>query len=119
MAKIIHFLRRLLLPKVRYQRRKYEILASGETATPYPLRTYEVSDESEGSVSEGFVPILVGKERKRFMVAVRDINHPLMATLLQISAESGFEQSGAVRVVCDVVSFRRMLSLMESEPFNQ
>jgi hypothetical protein len=94
--------------------RKYEVLGSHEPATPNPLRSDEVSAEIRG-FGEGFVPVLVGKERKRFMVATGHMNHPLMAVLLETSAEElGFEQIGALRVVCDEESFQRLLSVIRS-----
>jgi hypothetical protein len=64
--------------------------------------------------------VLVGKERKRFMVATGHMNHPLMAVLLEITSveEMGFQRSGALRVACDELSFQRLLCLMEREAFN-
>jgi hypothetical protein len=117
MAKMPHFVRKLLLHR-RIQWSKYEPMGSHEPGTPNPPLSYEVSAEKRG-VSGGFVPVLVGKERKRFMVATGHMNHPLMAVLLETSAEEmGFQRSGALRVACDEVSFQRLLCLMEREAFN-
>jgi hypothetical protein len=53
------------------------------------------------------------------MVAIGHMNHPLMAVLLETSAEDlGFEQSGAMRVACDEVSFQRLLSVIRGQPFH-
>ena len=47
------------------------------------------------------------------MVATGHMNHPLMAVLLETSAEElGFKQTEALRVLCDEVSFQRLLSLI-------
>nr|UXW62837.1 putative auxin-responsive protein SAUR71 [Pinus koraiensis] len=114
MAKIPHFVRRLMRRR-RISWKRYEALRS-ELSSLNPSRSYEVS--AERSLS-GFVPLRVGKERELFMVSTSHINHPLMAVLLDLSAEElGFEQIGALRVDCDVLSFQRMLFLIERENSN-
>jgi SAUR family protein len=69
---------------------------------------------------DSFVPVFVGNERKKFMVATGHMNHPLIVVLLETSAEEmGFEQSGALRVACEEVSFQRLLCLIEREAFHE
>jgi hypothetical protein len=113
MAKIPHFFRRLR-PRRRIHLKGNEALGS-ELSTLNSSRSCEVS--AERGVS-GFVPLRVGKERELFMVATGHINHPLMAVLLDLSAEElGFQQIGVLRVECDVLSFQRILCLIERESF--
>jgi hypothetical protein len=47
------------------------------------------------------------------MGATGHMNHPLMAVLLETSTdELGFEQNGALRVVCDEVKLQRLISVI-------
>ena len=116
MAKLMPHFVRILLPHRRIQSRKVESLGSELSTLSPSLRSYDVSGEI-GGIS-GFVPLRVGKERELFMVATSQINHPLMAVLLDLSAEElGFQQLGALRVECDVLTFQRLLCLIQTESF--
>ena len=112
MAKLMPDFVRRLLPHRKIQCRRFDALGS-ELSTLNPSRSYDVSSERGGI--DGFVPLRVGKERELFMVATAHINHPLMAVLLDLSAEElGFQQLGALRVECDVLTFRRLLCLIQT-----
>ncbi|KAK1307678.1 hypothetical protein QJS10_CPA09g00957 [Acorus calamus] len=65
--------------------------------------------DGEGfDIPKGYVPMLVGKERRRerFAVRVEVFNHPCMAELLDMAAqEFGYEQKGILKLPCDVEYF--------------
>ncbi|XAR52810.1 hypothetical protein NMG60_11021086 [Bertholletia excelsa] len=67
---------------------------------------------------KGQVPLMVGKdeEMKRVLVPARLMNHPYIVGLLEISAgEYGYDQPGAIKVQCDVQSFKRMIGIISKD----
>ncbi|KAK1284358.1 hypothetical protein QJS10_CPB21g01104 [Acorus calamus] len=66
-------------------------------------------DNGKGfEIPKGYVPMLVGRERRRerFVVRVEVFNHPCMAELLDMaSQEFGYEQMGILKIPCDVEYF--------------
>ncbi|KAK4794569.1 hypothetical protein SAY86_012563 [Trapa natans] len=66
-----------------------------------------------GGVPAGHVPIYVGEEMERFLVYAELLNHPVLAGLLDKSAqEYGYEQKGALRIPCHVAVFERILEAL-------
>lgn len=73
------------------------------------------AQSEEQRVPKGCVPVLVGvgEEVERFVVSVKLFKHPSIVTLLDMAArEFGFEQSGVLRIPCDVQHFRAVLEMI-------
>eukprot|EP01018_Ginkgo_biloba_P030357 Gb_18129 [translate_table: standard] len=71
------------------------------------------SDLSE--IPNGYLPIYVGKGMTRFVINVRLLNHPIFAELLQMSADKyGYDQTGGLKIPCDVVLFHRIMCLIST-----
>ncbi|KAH9287863.1 hypothetical protein KI387_031980, partial [Taxus chinensis] len=64
-------------------------------------------------IPAGHLPVYVGlKQQKRFVVRVRDVNHPLFGELLDKAEEEyGFNPSGRLTIPCDEFHFRNVLSV--------
>eukprot|EP01018_Ginkgo_biloba_P030347 Gb_38676 [translate_table: standard] len=61
-------------------------------------------------IPKGYLPIYVGKGITRFVINVHLLNHPVFAELLQMSADKyGYDQSGGLKIPCDVVLFHRIM----------
>ncbi|XP_009610065.1 auxin-responsive protein SAUR72-like [Nicotiana tabacum] len=66
-----------------------------------------------GEVPEGYVPVYVGEEMKRFIVSAELLNHPIFVNLLNKSAqEYGYEQKGVLRIPCHVIVFELALQAL-------
>ncbi|KAJ3693545.1 hypothetical protein LUZ60_009025 [Juncus effusus] len=69
-------------------------------------------------VPPGHVPVQVGEATEppeRFAVRVELLNRPVFAGLLdQTAQEFGYQQAGALRILCDVSFFRSLLSALSS-----
>lgn len=62
------------------------------------------------AVPEGHLPVYVGEEMERYVVSAELLHHPLFVGLLDRSAqEYGYEQPGALRILCSVLAFDRLL----------
>ncbi|KAJ0780102.1 putative small auxin-up RNA [Helianthus annuus] len=63
----------------------------------------------------GFVTLYVGEERRRFIVPVGYLSHPLFKMLLEKSSEVfGFCQKSGLVVPCSVNAFQEVVSVVES-----
>ncbi|GLJ24255.1 hypothetical protein SUGI_0462460 [Cryptomeria japonica] len=67
-------------------------------------------------VPKGYLPVYVGKDVcVRFVIEAKVVNQPLFAQLLQTSAEEfGYEQTGALRIPCDIVLFETILNQIKN-----
>ncbi|KAD3068286.1 hypothetical protein R6Q59_017665 [Mikania micrantha] len=83
-------------------------------------------DEEEASLSSscsspscktptGFFTVYVGEERRRFVVPMGYLSHPLFKMLLEKSSEEfGFGQKNGLVVPCSVNAFEEVVSVVES-----
>ncbi|XP_010941602.1 auxin-responsive protein SAUR71 [Elaeis guineensis] len=66
-------------------------------------------------VPEGYVPVYVGEEMKRFEVRAELLGRPAFVELLRRSAqEYGYDQRGVLRIPCPVPLFRQVLYFLAS-----
>ncbi|XAR69767.1 hypothetical protein NMG60_11001478 [Bertholletia excelsa] len=66
------------------------------------------------AVPAGFLPVYVGEERKRLVVPVGYLNHPLFRMLLEkVYDEFGFEQGSALVFPCSVKAFQEVVTAVE------
>lgn len=72
-------------------------------------------DSAPNDVSEGFLAVYVGQERRRFVIDAKNLNNSVFRDLLNKSAEEyGYEHKGGLAVACEVVFFERLLWLIET-----
>ncbi|KAI3742367.1 hypothetical protein L1987_60047 [Smallanthus sonchifolius] len=63
----------------------------------------------------GFFTVYVGEERRRFVVPMGYLSHPLFKMLLEKSSEEfGFGQKNGLVVPCSVNAFEEVVSVVES-----
>ncbi|GLJ46876.1 hypothetical protein SUGI_0988810 [Cryptomeria japonica] len=69
-------------------------------------------------IPKGCFSVCVGIEKQRFFVPIQYLKHPMIRSLLAMSAEEyGFQQMGVLNIPCDVHSFRLVLSIVHSDQF--
>ncbi|KAK8956727.1 hypothetical protein KSP39_PZI000751 [Platanthera zijinensis] len=73
----------------------------------------------EAAPPKGCMTIRVGsagEEMQKFVVPVEYVNHPLFFRLLKEAEEEyGFEQTGAIRIPCQVEDFRHVRGAIDRE----
>ncbi|GLJ24256.1 hypothetical protein SUGI_0462480 [Cryptomeria japonica] len=71
---------------------------------------------SGGMFPKGYLPVYVGKDFSvTFVIEAEVVSHPLFAQLLQISVEEfAYEQTGALRIPCDIVLFETILNQIKN-----
>ena len=63
----------------------------------------------------GFFTLYIGEERRRFVVPMGYLSHPVFKMLLEKSSnEFGFTQKNGLVVPCSVNAFQEMVSVVES-----
>ncbi|XP_058088288.1 auxin-responsive protein SAUR21 [Magnolia sinica] len=80
------------------------------------LLHYDEVDDSASSpeTPTGFFAVYVGEERRRFVVPMAFLSHPLFKMLLEKSYnEYGFEQRNGLVVPCTVPTFLEVINAME------
>ncbi|KAI3772457.1 hypothetical protein L6452_03643 [Arctium lappa] len=66
-------------------------------------------------VPTGFFTLYIGDERRRFVVPLDYLSHPLFKMMLNKSSEEfGFNQKNGLAIPCSVNAFREMVSVVES-----
>ncbi|KAK9048788.1 hypothetical protein SSX86_032245 [Deinandra increscens subsp. villosa] len=66
--------------------------------------------------SGGSLAVYVGAERRRFVIPTRFLNLPVFISLLNKAEEEfGFQISGGLVIPCDVVFFKKLLSVLERD----
>ncbi|KAL6961634.1 hypothetical protein U1Q18_051596 [Sarracenia purpurea var. burkii] len=77
-------------------------------------REWEEEPPCTAETPSGFVAIYVGEERRRFVVAMEHLSHPLFKMLLEKAHhEFGFEQRNGLVVPCSVAAFREVVAAVE------
>ncbi|XP_059461704.1 auxin-responsive protein SAUR71-like [Corylus avellana] len=71
---------------------------------------------SESSIPKGFLAVCVGEELKRFVIPTEYLDHHAFHILLrQAEEEFGFQQTGVLRIPCDVCVFENILKMVEEK----
>lgn len=85
-------------------------------------RTLSLSDkticnEASGiSVPKGYLAVCVGEELKRFVIPTEYLGHPAFHVLLREAEEEfGFQQTGVLRIPCEVSLFESVLKTVEEK----
>lgn len=73
-------------------------------------------EDKDNHVRKGRIPVLVGLDMEgmeRVYVSAKVMKHPYVIGLLEVAAhEFGYAQQGALRLLCEVCSFKRMINLI-------
>ncbi|CAI9297852.1 unnamed protein product [Lactuca saligna] len=82
-------------------------------------KTTDVSSDHCSSPSStpqtGFFTLYIGEERRRFVVPMSYLTHPLFKMMLEKSSEEfGFSQKNGLVVPCSVNAFQEVVSVVES-----
>ncbi|OAY53500.1 auxin-responsive protein SAUR50 [Manihot esculenta] len=80
-------------------------------------RTLSLSDTtSSTAVPKGYLAICVGEELKKFVIPTEYLSHPAFHLLLREAEEEfGFQQTGVLRIPCEVAVFESILKLVEEK----
>ena len=71
---------------------------------------------SESSIPKGYLAVCVGEELKRFVIPTEYLDHHAFHLLLrQAEEEFGFQQTGVLRIPCDVCVFENILKMVEEK----
>lgn len=97
---------------------------SGTAAGPagksikFMKRTLSAGRESSGGggVPKGYLAVSVGEEQKRFVIPTQYLGHPAFEILLREAEEEfGFQQTGVLRLPCEVTVFENVVKLVEKK----
>ncbi|KAJ7966017.1 SAUR-like auxin-responsive family protein [Quillaja saponaria] len=95
--------------------------SSNSKSIKFLKRTLSLSDNTirEGSssaVPKGYLAVCVGDELKRFIIPTEYLSHHAFQILLQEAEEEfGFQQSGVLRIPCEVPVFETILKVVEGK----
>ncbi|KAI9106862.1 hypothetical protein K1719_022390 [Acacia pycnantha] len=82
-------------------------------------RTLSLSECEGGSsnfVPKGYLAVCVGEELKRFIIPTEYLGHQAFHMLLREAEEEfGFQQTGVLRIPCEVSAFESILKMMEGK----
>lgn len=86
-------------------------------------RTLSLSDNSvrdsasnNTTVPKGYLAVCVGEEMKRFIIPTEYLSHQAFHVLLREAEEEfGFQQTGVLRIPCDVAVFETILKMVEEK----
>ncbi|ESW33529.1 hypothetical protein PHAVU_001G077500 [Phaseolus vulgaris] len=80
-------------------------------------RTLSLSEREGGSsnvVPKGYLAVCVGEELKRFTIPTEYLGHQAFQILLREAEEEfGFQQTGVLRIPCEVAVFQSILKMVE------
>ncbi|XP_057736907.1 protein SMALL AUXIN UP-REGULATED RNA 9-like [Arachis stenosperma] len=96
---------------------------SGSTSSKsikFLKRTLSLSERDKGSssnaVPKGYLAVCVGLELKRFVIPTVYLGHQAFHMLLREAEEEfGFEQTGVLRIPCEVSVFESVLKMVEEK----
>nr|GEW67515.1 auxin-induced protein 15A-like [Tanacetum cinerariifolium] len=104
--------------------KKAKVRRSDESSQP--KRSFKDDEEEEASLyyscslassktPPGFFTLYIGEERRRFVVPMGYLSHPVFKMMLEKSSnEFGFTQENGLVVPCSVNAFQEMVSVVES-----
>ncbi|XP_065848405.1 protein SMALL AUXIN UP-REGULATED RNA 9-like [Euphorbia lathyris] len=83
-------------------------------------RTLSISENlnsaSSNVVPKGFLAVSVGEELKRFIIPMEYLGHQAFHVLLREAEEEfGFQQTGVLRIPCEVGVFETILKVVEEK----
>ena len=71
---------------------------------------------SNNVVPKGYLAVCVGEELKRFVIPTEYLGHHAFHILLREAEEEfGFQQTGVLRIPCDVCVFENILKMVEEK----
>ncbi|XVE71393.1 hypothetical protein DITRI_Ditri10aG0146900 [Diplodiscus trichospermus] len=71
-------------------------------------------DASSNTVPKGYLAVSVGEEQKRFVIPTEYLSHQAFHILLREAEEEfGFQQTGVLRIPCEVSIFETILKMVE------
>jgi|UniRef100_A0A2N9I1J9 SAUR family protein len=81
------------------------------------LSDYSIrGDTSSNVVPKGYLAVCVGEELKRFVIPTEYLGHPAFHILLREAEEEfGFQQTGVLRIPCEVCVFENILKMVEEK----
>ncbi|XP_022976022.1 auxin-responsive protein SAUR72-like [Cucurbita maxima] len=90
---------------------------SGGKSIKFLKRTLSAGGEiSGGAVPKGYLAVSVGEEQKRFVIPTQYLGHPAFEILLREAEEEfGFQQTGVLRLPCEVTVFENVVKLVEEK----
>jgi SAUR family protein len=73
-----------------------------------------ITSSNNGSVPKGYLAVCVGEELKRFIIPTEYLSHQAFQILLREAEEEfGFQQTGVLRIPCEVTVFESTLKIVE------
>ena len=108
-SSINHFLKRTLSLNDR----------SNNNTTSTTDCTNDNSTSGSSSVPKGYLAVSVGEEQKRFVIPTEYLGRRAFHVLLREAEEEfGFEQTGVLRIPCQVSVFENVLKMVASSSHN-
>ena len=95
------------------------VTSSASKSMKYLKRTLSLSEREGGSsnvVPKGYLAVCVGEELKRFTIPTEYLGHQAFQILLREAEEEfGFQQTGVLRIPCEVAVFESILKMVEGK----
>ncbi|KAL3745761.1 hypothetical protein ACJRO7_014819 [Eucalyptus globulus] len=67
-------------------------------------------------IPKGFLAVCIGEELERFVIPMNYLGHPAFRYLLREAEEEfGFQQTGVLRIPCDVPVFQSVVKMVEGK----
>ncbi|KAK7260741.1 hypothetical protein RIF29_27032 [Crotalaria pallida] len=97
--------------------------SSSSKSIKFLKRTLSLSERDGGSssnvVPKGYLAVCVGEELKRFIIPTEYLSHQAFQILLREAEEEfGFQQTGVLRIPCQVSVFESILKMVEEKKDN-
>ncbi|KAK7351452.1 hypothetical protein VNO77_10934 [Canavalia gladiata] len=93
--------------------------SSSSKSINFLKRTLSISERDGGSsnmVPKGYVAVCVGVDLSRFVIPTEYLGHKAFHILLREAEEEfGFEQTGVLRIPCEVSVFESILKIVEGK----
>ncbi|XP_062165374.1 auxin-responsive protein SAUR71 [Alnus glutinosa] len=88
--------------------------SSSSKSIKFLKRTLSLSEEN--TVPKGYLAVCVGEELKRFVIPTEYLGHRAFHILLREAEEEfGFQQTGVLRIPCEVYVFENILKMVEEK----
>ncbi|GLT85116.1 hypothetical protein SLE2022_033170 [Rubroshorea leprosula] len=80
------------------------------------LSDNSVREASGNTIRKGYLAVSVGEEQKRFTIPTEYLSHQAFHILLREAEEEfGFQQTGILRIPCEVPVFESILKMVEEK----
>ncbi|GLU01119.1 hypothetical protein SLE2022_184440 [Rubroshorea leprosula] len=95
--------------------------SGGSKGIKFLKRTLSLSDSSAreasgNTIRKGYLAVSVGEEQKRFIIPTEYLSHQAFHILLREAEEEfGFQQTGVLRIPCEVSVFESILKVVEEK----